>query len=428
MNFPELKKALFVIFSSAIIALFFFTVPLEGQSDNSYETFQSSLQSIKNAKWRLGPFKIFPSLQLNWQYDNNIYGASVERSPISDFVTTISLPFTFYLPMGNWLIFYFTESPQYVYFRELKSERSLNNSYSPGLRLLLINRFVVSGSYQYSRVKDRTQGDIDARIMQETRGYRASIFYETSRGSSLGFAWSVSKQSYEDITLPGADTSLSRTWDREWKTGAIQFNHDIFTNGNFFISLGRSDFKFTYAQGAFRDSYSYQLLSGIQFPIVGRARGGLSLGYSRFIPKEEGRRGYSGLVANTNLSLRTGRFGFSFLFRRSTPFSYGESIFFVDNWYGAGISFYLTQIARLDYNFSYGGGTYPEPITVQAPDGSLQEITRKDKYRTHTAGIVFRIIGNTGLGLTATYWERASNYYLYSTDRFAVGAAITFDF
>jgi len=84
------------------------------------------------------------------------------------------------------------------------------------------------------------------------------------------------------------------------------------------------------------------------------------------------------------------------------------------------LSFYLTRIIRLDYNFSYAESEYPE--------GPLEEIARKDTYRTHSAGLVFRIKRNIGLGLTVTYWERDSNVEAFGRSRGFIGGYLTYDF
>jgi len=92
------------------------------------------------------------------------------------------------------------------------------------------------------------------------------------------------------------------------------------------------------------------------------------------------------------------------------------------------MSIYLTQFLRLDYNFYYGGGRYPEAIVIRLPDGSINEIKRRDIYRSHSAGIVLRIIKNTGIGLTVNYWERQSNIQGNDRNRMFIGGFLTYEF
>ena len=94
----------------------------------------------------------------------------------------------------------------------------------------------------------------------------------------------------------------------------------------------------------------------------------------------------------------------------------------------AGIFFYLTRFLRLGYNFSYGEGGYPEKISIQMSDGGYEEIKRKDIYRIHTVGFVFRIIRNTGIGMMVNFWERDSNYFEAGRDRMFIDRHITYEF
>ena len=86
------------------------------------------------------------------------------------------------------------------------------------------------------------------------------------------------------------------------------------------------------------------------------------------------------------------------------------------------------RIIRLDYNFTYGESDYPEKIPVVLSGGEVIGIDRKDVYRIHNAGIVFRVVRNTGIGLGINYWERDSNYYGESRDRLFVSGYLTYDF
>jgi hypothetical protein len=398
-------------------------------SAQGYQTFRAELDSIRmRARWSLGPFRIWPSLQFNIGYDDNIYGTYGERAPVADYVTSLSLPLNIYLPFRDWLILSFSDSPQYVYFFDLDKERAFNNSYSTEFRLLLLNRFVVSGSYGLSRMKWRAISEIDRRIFQEVKSYSGSIFLDTARNSSLGFRGSISEFSYEDVSLEGAEIPLSDALNRKERDGRIEFYYRVFTDSSFFANIGYTEYEFVNPQGSFRDSYAYQINSGIAFPLFGRARGTLSLGYKKLIPRNKELKGFSGPIGNTGVEFRLGRFNIRAQYRRDIPFSYGGNIFYISNNYGAGLSFYLTSSIRLDYDFSYGGGKYPEPMAITLPDGTREEVERNDIYKSHSAGLVFRIIRNTGIGLSAIYSERKSNYYLYDSDRLTVGVFLTYEF
>lgn len=421
------------IFKFAFSSTFFyflsllFGLHLNGQD---YVTFRSALESIKErANWTLGPLRIDPSLQFDLSYDNNIYGTYGRREPISDYVASLAAPFSIYLPFRNWLILSFTDNPQYLHFFELKNESSFNNSYSLGARLLLLNRLVLSGSYGFNRAKFRVSSEIERRVFQQVEGSGGSLFFETARGTAIGVIGTTSRYTYEDETLPGDITLLSTSLNRKEDNVRLEFYRQALVDSSFFFNFGFTDYVFDHPQSRYRDSYSYQAYAGIRFPLLGRARGLLSLGYKNLRPREPGREGYSGPVGNTGLDFRFARFGLRFQLLRDVPFSYYEdSIFFMDSRLGAGLSFYLTRNIRLDYDFSLGRGEYPEGVLIPMPDGTYQEIQRKDRYLSHSGSVVFRVLRNTGIGFRISNWERESNSLTYNTDRRMAGVFLVYDF
>lgn len=426
-GFQQMKR-LFLVSFLLLGASFWQAVSIFGQS---YQSFFSEKEYIeRRVKWRIGPFRISPTIQLrDVGYDGNVYYKRQEEHPKSDYTAALSPQAVVYLLFRNRLILSFTERPEYVFYLKEKRERSWNNSYSPRAKVLLLNRFVLSADYHFQRERIRATSEFDVRAVREANGYTGSLFYETARGTSFGFLASKDNIRYEDITLPGEELYVSRVLNRVETSGHFEFYYRVFSDSSFFITGGHTNYDFERAEARWRDSYSYQLYFGIRFPLLGRRRGTLSIGYKKLMPREQGKKGFSGLAGNTNLNFRTGRFGFRAQFIRDCFFSYWtNNIYFLENRYGAGISFYLTQYLRLDYDLVFGRSHYPELMLNRMPDGSYQEIFREDKNYIHTAGIVFRILRNIGLGLTVNYWERQSNYYLENRHRWFAGGYVTYEF
>jgi hypothetical protein len=428
MNFFKrsvLKGAVALAFIYSLA--FLFVLSLNAQS---YSTFRAEMESIKkNANWTLGPLWIDPGLLFNLDYDSNIYGTYGGRQPVSDYVASIAVPVSIYFPLRNRLILSFTDIPEYLYYFKLNSESSFNNSYSLAARLLFLQRLVLSGSYAFNRAKYRVSSEIESRIFQQIEGPTGSLFFETAIGTAVGFIGSTSRYTYQDETLLGAVSPLSISWNRKEDNLRLEFYRPIFVGSSFFFNFGFTEYAFDYPQSRYRDSYSYQAYAGIRFPLLGRARGLLSLGYKNFRPREQGRETYSGPVGNTSVDFRFGRFGLRFQLVRDVPFSYyTDSIFFISTSLGAGLSFYLTRNIRLDYDFFLGKGKYPEGILISLPDGTNQEIQRKDTYASHSGSVVVRILRTTGIGLKINYGKRESNYFVYNTDRWMAGIFLIYDF
>lgn len=425
-----MKKVFLVFMFLFLLLLFSFSVamPIYGQG---YRTFREELEQIvKQTRWRIGPFRLYPTIRLrDIGYDDNVYYQREEDKPVSDYTATISPQAEIYLIFRNFLILSLTENPEYVYYFKQERERRWNNTISPELKFLFLNRFVISGRYSYRNRRRRATSEFDVRANELRESYKGSLFYETARRTSFGISASSEKISYEDITLPGEEIYLSRLLNREERSGNFEFYYRIFSESFFFISGGYTEYKFEHIQSRWRDSYSYQAYSGIRFPFLGKTRGTLSLGYKKLLPRREEKRGFSGLVGNTSLDFRIRRFRLRFQYNRDCRFSYwSNSIYFIEDRYGGGISFYLTKFLRLDYNFSYGEANYPELMLLQMPDGRYEEIKRKDIYRINTAGFVFRIIRNTGIGLMVNFWERESNIFWASRNRGFIGGYVTYEF
>jgi len=419
------------LFFKAYILLFLGLIIISSLYSQDYQSFRYELDYVlEYTKLRIGPFRIFPTFNFtDVGYDDNVYYQRDEDNPVSDYTATFSPQFKLYFLFRNKLILSLTENPEYVYYYEQKRERRWNNTLSPELKLLLLNRFVLSGSYSYQDRRYRASSEFDVRANELRESYKGSLFYETPRRTSFGISVSSDKISYEDITLPGEEIYLSRLLNREEKEGHLQFYYRIFSESLFFVSGGYTEYNFEHPQSKWRDSYSYQIFSGIRFPLLGRMRGALSLGYRKFLPKEEEKKGFSGLIGNTSLALRIMRFDLRFQYIRDFRFSYWtDSIYYIEDRYGSGVSFYLTRFLRLDYNFLYGENKYPEITIIQMPDGRFEEIKRKDIYRIHTAGFVWRIIKRTGVGIMVNIWERESNYYWANRSKMFLGGYITYEF
>ncbi len=424
------RKPILARHAFALAFLCFLTLPFTLKlGAQEYRTFRSDLESIKSEEnWAFGPFRIDPSLAFNLSYDSSVYGTYGTLEPVPDYIASIALPIAVYLPFRDRLILSFTDRPEYLYFFDLKDERSFNNSYSLGARLLLLNRFVFSGSYGFDRAKYRISSEIEQRVFQQTESSSASLFLETTRDTALGVIGSRSHFTYEDQTLPGGETPLSMSLNRTEDNLRLEFYRQVFVDGSFFLNFGYTDYTFLNPQSSYRDSYSYQANAGIRFPLLGRARGLLSLGYKNFIPREPDRKRFSGLVGNTELEFRFTRFNIRLQFLRDAPFShYRDSIYFIENRAGAGLSFYLARFLRLDYDFSYGTSDYPDTVLVSLPDDTLQEIQIRETFRSHSASLVFRVVRNTGIGFRASYADRRSNY-INNMDRWLAGLFLVYDF
>lgn len=248
-------------------------------------------------------------------------------------------------------------------------------------------------------------------------------------GTLFGLSGVDSTIAYEDILIPEEEISLAKRLNRRQITGNFEFYYHLFTVTDFFLKAGMTEYTFESAESSWRNARSYQVETGLRFPLLGRIRGMLALGYKKLIPESEDLTGFGGLYGNTSLEYRAGRFNYRLSYSRDTQFSYSTTnIYFAEDRYGAGISFYLTRFFRMDYNFTYGVSNYPEPELLLQPDETLAMLKRQDLYLIHSIGFVVRLIGSTGIGLNYNLWSRDSNYFRAKRSRAFIGGYITYSF
>jgi hypothetical protein len=425
-----MKKISFKLFEGLIFLLVLLIFPRYVQAQ-SYITFSRELQAIIESElFRIGPFRIDPAFMLSdVGYDGTVYYQREGDEPVTDYTATFSLPVRVNVLVRDYLILSLSETPSYVYYMEQSRERRWNNIFLPEFKLLLFRRFVLSGRYSGSNFRRRSHSEFDARVNVVRKEYSGSFFYETQRATSLGVTASSGNMVFEDYTLPGQAIPISEILNRREQIISGEFYYQIFPNSFFFLRGGYTDYKFENLASQDRNSFSYQASTGLRFPLLGRIRGTFELGYKKFFPREEGRDGFSGLFGNTSLEWRMQRFTLRGQFGRDTRFSYWtDSMYYIDNNIGGGVSFYLTRFLRIDYNLLYQEGDYPGLFSERQPDGSMTEFKRKDIYKTHTMGIVFRIFRDVGLGVNINFWDRSSNYHIVERERFFVGGYLTYDF
>ncbi len=407
-----------------LLGIFLVSILASGQE---YRSFREERETIlRTAEYRIGPFWIFPSIGFrDFGYDSNVYYEREEQTPVSDYTFTIYATARLHYLFHNNILFSLRESPAYVYYFNEKRERGWNNIFAPELRILLLNRFVINGGYLHRKTRYRATSEFNSRVNEYRKAFQGSLFLETPRGTSLGISGVSEEITYDEIE----DPSISRSLGRKELEGNLEFYYRVFSDSVFFLKGGYKEYSFIDEASRWRDAYSYQAYSGIQFPLLGRIRGALILGYKKLVPRDANRKGFSGFIGDTSLSMRVSRFTFRFGFNRDFHFSYSsDAVFFIDNEAATGVSFYFTKFLRIDYDFRYGRYNYPEEILVISPGGQPEQIKRSDLYRSHVAGFVIRIIRNTGLGLAINYWARESNINYENRKRFFWGAFVTYEF
>lgn len=394
-----------------------------------HRTFEEELALAKAEQgFRFGPLRLQPRLQIrDLGYDDNVYYTR-EGAPVADYTASLSLDLQGYLPVGRSLILFVTETPEYRMYAEQRDLRTFTNSVSAGARLRLFDRFVFSGRYRYTDHLRRAYNEFVGQIRDIDEGYEGGIFIETIRGSSIGFVGSVDDFRYRAAGSADEAFDSTRILDRRETAGAVEMNLPVFSRSLAFARAGYSEYDFRYPESSWRNSRAAYVSGGVRFPVLGRARGALSLGYKRFTPRTAGLKGFAGLIAKSDVDLLTGRFRWHARLSRDNRFSIWESaLFYVDDEAAAGVSFYLTRSIRLDYEYSAVRLDYPEPFEVSTP-GGIAFFDRLDHMRRHSAGFSVRLRRAIGLSLSYNILDWDSTVPGFDIKRSFLGLGLTYDF
>jgi hypothetical protein len=411
-----------ILFLAAALA-----VPAAGQS---YRAFQDEYQALlETVRFRFGPLRIVPSFTLREAgYDDNVYFESDRGEPVRDLTATLSPEVRAYWPIRGRLILFVRDNPEYVYFLEQSAQRAFTNSLGGGFRALLPGRFVLSAEYGDDEHRRRLSSELQIPVNDRTRSIKAGLAFETARKSSLGLTGAVRKLSFEDVARSPGDIPLGRLLDREEREAAVEAYYQLVPGTFLFLRGGLQEFRFESPDASWRDASAAFAQAGLRFPILGRLRGILNVGYKSFDPKREGEPVFRGLVGDTGLDLRTGRFNLRLRYARDLSFSAYESLFyFVERTFAAGGSVYLTRFLRLDYDYGLGRSDFMERGSAASGDGS-PSASRADERRQHTLALVVRLFRTTGLGVAFNAQRWTSVGSGFDRRRNFIGAVLTQSF
>jgi hypothetical protein len=400
-------------------------------SAQSYRNFREEYDDIKErARVRLGPLRILPVFRLTEVgRDSNVYFRGPGQEVVPDFTATLSPEARGYWLLGRSAILSVTENPEYLFYAKEEALRAFSNSFSSGLRLLLLRRFSLAAEYHVQSHVRRTTSELDRRIRDTAAGASGGFFFETPRGTALGVTGTLDDLRYKDVAGGLPDDAYARTLDRRETSAAFEAYYRVFSRSALFATAGYSRYAFVFPEAAWRNGSSLELKGGLRFPLAGRARGGVSVGWKSFRPDSAERKAFRGFVAATDVTFRVGRLGFNLGYSRDTVFSYLQSAYYyVDGRGRAGLSIYLTPSFRIDGSVQSGTLSYPEPQEVWDGTGTVVVDRRRDSDRSVSVGPVLRITGRVGLGLTYNLYRRTSNAPGFDIRRGFVGAFLTYEF
>lgn len=382
------------------------------------------IEKMKNfwldARVKLGPLRVQPALLIQEAgYDSNVYFYQ-NTEPIGDWTLTAGPALDIYLPLGDRFLFSFYLSPRYVFFKEIKNERTWNFFGNGSVRFYILRfLFTLEAGKSDAKARWNTEIDIRPRLVRESQS--AGVEFYPGRKMSLSAAASHQWMEYEETEYEGFPIG--------WRLN----RHDYFLTlaGRYRVSR-RMEMFLEYEHGfhlftredLVSDKTGRAVYAGIDFDPLGRFEGRLNIGYRQLFDSASGETIYEGMVGDTGISYRFLRFlTFRAQYQRDVLFSVWADYFLMER-YGAGVSFYIFRKIRVDYSYGLGHHGYPGEGGVD--EGPVRY--RGYDFDSHSLGFYFRLKERTGIGFVVTRMSRTFDYAPRPVRRDVFALNLIYDF
>jgi hypothetical protein len=315
-------------------------------------------------------------------------------------------------------------SPQYVWYSKTVQERTWNYYFNGAAQLSLKNVFL-SLDAKYSDARERYSTEIDIRPRRKEMGYGGSALVKLAHKTSFSLAARIVEYDYESAVY-GDGWDVREKLNRQERYANLSFYHQSSSQRRFFLDFEYGEYAFEFSsQAAISDSRSAGAYAGLEFsPLGRRVRGRIRLGYKKFDVLAAGTPDYSGLVGDSQLSIRLAQpFVIRGTYVRDVVFSlWYDNPYYLETRPGVGASVYVFRFLRFDYDYSRGRNEYP------LIGGGGTDVKRYDIYEINSAGMYFRLVKSTAIGIIANWWARDSNIDSEDDNRTFFGLNLTYDF
>ena len=373
-------------------------------------------RQVREAVLKLGPFRLSTMFIFNNAgYDTNVY--RTPANPIKDFSLTAGSWFNLYLPVSKKIIFSIYDSPQYVFFLDTDRERTWNN-YFTGQVHFAFPRFFVTLQRGYSLAREIWTTELDIRPQRREDSYQGQLFWQPKGKASFLVQIRQASYAYEDLSYHQVSIRAQLNRKESYLSMSSFFQVAARVRFNLTAEYGLYDFE---NRPTLRNWRSYSLFAGFEFSPLGIIRGRINFGFMNFGAREKGGHDYKGYVGDTNITARpTKSLAVRASYRRGVQFSaWSSNGYFLENRLGGGVSIYLKKNIRIDYDYSAGEISYPS--RAETDSDSFKVISQ-------SIGLYFRLIKNTGIGLTVNQWSRESDLNWANGKRTFIGANLISNF
>jgi hypothetical protein len=180
----------------------------ENRISSSQETIK---RAMENARYRLGPVRIFPKVSVaDAGYNSNIFGTS--ENEVGDWEATATAGARFLLPAGRKVYFQADVLPQYNWYASEKDFRTFGGAYG-GTVFAFFNRLSVEASGLYTDFTVTPTSESASRSIQGQTFGAGSLTLEITRAVSLLGGGSSRRTRYD--SLPGSPIPTDSLADQD---------------------------------------------------------------------------------------------------------------------------------------------------------------------------------------------------------------------
>lgn len=368
-------------------------------------------QTVKAGPFHLAPFLIIK----DFGYDSNVKLGTVRETP--DVTLTVGPGARAVMPLGRAAALAIWDEMDFALFAHESDLTHVNNALRAKVHGYA-RELILFADGQRDWYRERPSNEIDYRIRTiNSRGRFGTTWFPSTRGS-LGVYYGINDYHYDPENpedIPGLDTDLiaqniANTLERHESGLGFEGRLKIRPRTTLLLESrgGWIDFDLAAPQ---RDSSAVGSMIGLEFDPAGALRGYAKLGRKHLAPENDSIDGYSGLIADSALSLRIMERGNLRLgYRRNTEFSVlGDNLFYVVDegalsWEHFINSRFSLELGRRMSNIDY-------PIDIDIMPGAGEDLRHRTDDITHdTATVRYRMGPEMKVGLTVGRWRRDSTF------------------
>ena len=247
---------------------------------------------------RIGALWMNPTVSLtNLGVDDNVFNESDDLGPKRDFTFTVTPTTDLWVQMGRtWVSG--TIKEELIWYQKYATERAANSTYRVGWKVPL-TRLIVDVGANYLNARDRPGYEIDARALRTETRYNGSVELRALSKTFIGVRAERQQIDFDkDAVFLG--TNLETALNHVTTMAGVSVRHQLTPLTTISVIASRAEDRFDFS--SLRDSDSDSLALNLAFDPFALIKGGATVGFRNFQPRDPSVEAYKGLTATVDLS------------------------------------------------------------------------------------------------------------------------------